>query len=99
MLGLAALGIGLLARNQFQLVAQLGDFLLHGLQLIGQLQPRALVLLILLLHLLAQIQDGAARFIVGKGMGGSCHGRKGQAGGNDQSTQGQGLIAHENIQV
>ena len=41
-----------------------GHFLLQRLDLVGQLQLGALALLVLLLHLLAQIQDGLAGLVI-----------------------------------
>jgi hypothetical protein len=63
------------------------------------LQLGALALLVLLLHLLAQIQDGPAGLIVGKSMGRGRQGGKHQASGHKQGTQGQNVIAHENSRV
>src|SRR5690606_13980561 len=75
---------------------QLGDLLLQGLQLVGQLQPRALILLVLLLYLLAQIENGAAGFVIGKGVG---RGGGGQGGRQNQCTQRQNVSAHKDSRI
>lgn len=91
-----SLGVRLLARHQFELVAQLGDFLLQRLELVRQLQAGTRILFVLLLQLLAQVQDGPPRFVIGKSMGRRSQGGHGDAGGQGQVTQGENSIAHRN---